>query len=467
MNRPWGTEKLLEADDTIPVKPGSGQAPWEKYASSPTSGPWEKYGAAPQPEESAPVPTTGRLNMPMHEAQAIQKKNTPIPATSNKDAVANFLPTAGGTLGGGIGTLITPGIGTAAGSAFGSVAGERAKERLLGQKPDYDAETKAGIMGAASGPLEDIPSLLPSKSNAVEGLRGVERMAKNTPVYMDETKPAMQGFNDYVSTGGSKSQVLTKLGNRIENLPPRTPPPPTPITRPSRLLTAGTEDIPLNEPQFMGGTPSKPITLLQPERMGPKGLPMPSHEVPMSSYAETFPDQLPSASSSLRGEATPFEHSQGMGQGEYIGEIPGERGGTTVPSGVLRRLKTFESAPPLLPEAPEYDEPVNFPEARDFYTNVSRLTRKPGFIRRAIESPMKPSMRMEAGNVREALNQDLTDAASSIGQGQQYQNAMKEYADAAKLIKAGKLVGTAAAGEGVRRLGLLGKAAHLGMNAGH
>ena len=339
MNRPWGTEKLLEADDTIPVKPGSGQAPWEKYASSPASGPWEKYGAAPQPEESAPVPTTGRLNMPMHEAQAIQKENTPIPATSNKDAVANFLPTAGGTLGGGIGTLITPGIGTAAGSAFGSVAGERAKERLLGQKPDYDAETKAGIMGAASGPLEDIPSLLPSKSNAVEGLRGVERMANNTPVSMAATKPALGEFEDYVSTGGLRPKVITQLGKRI--------------------------------------------------------------------------------------------------------------------------------AEPLLPEGGEATEPVNFPEARDFYTHVSRTTAKPGFLRRAIESPEKPSMRMEAGNVREALNQDLTDAASSIGQGQQYQNAMKEYADAAKLIKAGKLVGTAAAGEGVRRLGLLGKAAHLGMNAGH
>ena len=106
MDRPWGTEKLLEADNTIPVKPGSGDLPEGWSAAPPSDLPPGWSTKLPSPEESAPVPTTGRLNMPMHEAEAIQKKNTPIPATSNKDAVANFLPTAGGTLGGGIGTLI-------------------------------------------------------------------------------------------------------------------------------------------------------------------------------------------------------------------------------------------------------------------------------------------------------------------------------------------------------------------------
>lgn len=113
----------------------------------------------------------------------------------------------------------------------------------------------------------------------------------------------------------------------------------------------------------------------------------------------------------------------------------------------------------------EAPEPVNFPEARDFYTNVSRLTKRPGFIRRAIESPMKPSMRYEAGGVRQALNSDLTNAAHSIGRGNHYTGAVKEYRRGAQLNRAMKWAAAAGAAEAARRTGVLGKAAHLGMNA--
>lgn len=114
---------------------------------------------------------------------------------------------------------------------------------------------------------------------------------------------------------------------------------------------------------------------------------------------------------------------------------------------------------PGLPQAGIGPEPVNFPEARDFYSNISRATAKPGLLRRAIESPNMPAFRYNAGGVRAALNSDLTDAADTIGRGQDYTGAMNEYRRAAQLNKAAKIGGGVAAGEALRRSGILGKVA--------
>ncbi len=65
-------------------------------------------------------------------------------------------------------------------------------------------------------------------------------------------------------------------------------------------------------------------------------------------------------------------------------------------------------------DAQPTDGPVLFPEARKFYTNVSRASTPPGFLRRAIESPNMPDLRRNVGNVREAMNNDLTDAVIAI-----------------------------------------------------
>src|SRR6185312_12213420 len=124
--------------------------------------------------------------------------------------------------------------------------------------------------------------------------------------------------------------------------------------------------------------------------------------------------------------------------------------------GVLIRPRVFEPAPEL---ENAFDAPINFPEARRFYTNITRVTRRPGFIRRAIESPMMPDLRRNAGDVREALNQDLTDAANRVGRGEDYTNAMNEYRNAARLRKVVRRAGFLAAGEAARRTGLLGSIA--------
>ncbi len=106
-----------------------------------------------------------------------------------------------------------------------------------------------------------------------------------------------------------------------------------------------------------------------------------------------------------------------------------------------------------------FPEDINFPEARDFYTNVSRETAKPGFLRRALESPTQPAFRMNAGGVRAALGSDLTSAAETIGRGTDYTNAMNEYRQAAQIKSVLKKAGYVAAGEALRQSGILGKIA--------
>ena len=94
--------------------------------------------------------------------------------------------------------------------------------------------------------------------------------------------------------------------------------------------------------------------------------------------------------------------------------------------------------------------PINFPEARDFYSNISRATAKPGMLRRAIESPGAPAFRYNAGGVRQALNSDLVDAANSIGRGEDYTGAMNEFRRGSQLNSIAK---KAAIGAGAGAIG--------------
>lgn len=110
--------------------------------------------------------------------------------------------------------------------------------------------------------------------------------------------------------------------------------------------------------------------------------------------------------------------------------------------------------------ASEAKGPMMFPEARDFYTNISRASARPGVFRRAIESPELPQQRLNIGKVREAMNSDLTNAADQIGRGEDYQNALKEYANAKKIQKVARGVALLGAGEAARRTGLLGNWIH-------
>lgn len=103
---------------------------------------------------------------------------------------------------------------------------------------------------------------------------------------------------------------------------------------------------------------------------------------------------------------------------------------------VMRKLAPFTE-----PNAP----PLNFPDARRFYTNVSDVTREPGMLRKALEPAKNPRMRAAAGPVRAGLNSDLTEAANSFGRGDDYTAAMKEYRQAAQIRNALRKVAIGAA----------------------
>lgn len=114
-----------------------------------------------------------------------------------------------------------------------------------------------------------------------------------------------------------------------------------------------------------------------------------------------------------------------------------------------RRLDTADGAP----------DPVNFPEGRDFYSNISDAAHQTP-LQKIMGRGMKPTMRRQAVNVRRAFNDDLTSAADQVGRGQDYTDAMKEYAQAKtlqKITRGGMLLG---AGEAARRTGLLGNWIH-------
>lgn len=126
----------------------------------------------------------------------------------------------------------------------------------------------------------------------------------------------------------------------------------------------------------------------------------------------------------------------------------------------LQRLAELGTRGGVMPRAAEqllnrsqWMEPIRFPEARDFYSNISRLSGDEA-------SKMTPPVAAEIGKLRHAFNQDLEGAATRAGRGSEYSQAMQTYRQAARNAEIAKKVakwgGAAAAGgvglEGAHRL---------------
>lgn len=142
--------------------------PYAAYGGQSTaaaSDPYAAYGGSTMhpAEQQANVllGQVGRLNMPMHQAQAIQKQNEPVQATSNATALDNFLPPAGMTVGGFIGGAIMGPPGAAAGAAYGGAAGKAAAQRAAGLDTNALPQIEGQLGSAATGAAaEFIPSML-------------------------------------------------------------------------------------------------------------------------------------------------------------------------------------------------------------------------------------------------------------------------------------------------------------------
>lgn len=68
---------------------------------------------------------------------------------------------------------------------------------------------------------------------------------------------------------------------------------------------------------------------------------------------------------------------------------------------------------------------LTFGEARDFYSNLSRMSANEF-------NSLNPTMQRQMGAMKEALHQALTAAAETVGKGEQYASGIKEYADSAR-----------------------------------
>lgn len=178
---------------------------------------------------------------------------------------------------------------------------------------------------------------------------------------------------------------------------------------PRHLLPAPMEDVPLHSAPDVEGGLSKPITLHQPDRPLRLGLPSPSGEVPMApGMQEEFPQRLASGTSSVRLNPPIGSHS-GMGPGEYIGEVPGTRGGSGAPQGVLRRPMQFpqSNAPSGLADLRH-----PFATAPDLWRTIQNLDEKTKF-RQNVTPEIENVNELQKG-IRHNLRGNLEEASPGL-----------------------------------------------------
>jgi hypothetical protein len=75
--------------------------------------------------------------------------------------------------------------------------------------------------------------------------------------------------------------------------------------------------------------------------------------------------------------------------------------------------------------------PLTYGEARDFASNLSRLSS--GEVQK-----LTPVMQRQVGQLSHAFNEDVGNAASSVGRGEDYTQAMNDYRHASQLANVGK-----------------------------
>lgn len=130
------------------------------------------------------------------------------------------------------------------------------------------------------------------------------------------------------------------------------------------------------------------------------------------------------------------------------GKPAGQKGITS-----LEKLQLGTLKKPLDPSA------MPWADARLRYSNIAEQGREP-VLQRLMGRGMTPKVRAAATGVQSGLRKDLSAAAESMGQGQKFEDAMREYRRAAQLSKIGKVGGGLLLGEAARRTGLLGNWIH-------
>ena len=304
-------------------------------------------------------------------------------------------------------------------SAMGTLVGGAAQAAL----------TVAGA-GDVMAPERTQFGQIPSRARAVKTLNSIEQKAANTPVSMSRTAPALKDFDQHVATGGKGAEVMTKLGKRIGDIAPE--------QKPIDYVKMGRDSDIEATAKNIGEPPAGQTRLFR-------------SESPTTKFEDVFNkeklnDNRPSGKAYTNdlGSADYYRQSYGPDARTHYMDLPDQA------AQGFKWGNEYVVDPDKLPSG----KPVNFPEARKFYTNVSDVTRKPGALRRLFEDSREPRLRMAAGPVREGMNADLTEALKPLNLDEDYTNALKEYAQG-KALKTGlKRAGAAAIGAGAGAAGL-------------
>ena len=173
-------------------------------------------------------------------------------------------------------------------------------------------------------------------------------------------------------------------------------------------LPPPTEDIPLARAGGSEGRLSQPIRLTQVDRPQPLMLPEPSLSTPMAPGMQTeFPERLASGDTGIRPSSS--SRHPGMGQAQYIGEIPGERGGLPQSQGFIRRPLEFPASSepsPLL----DLRHPSATPS--DVWKTIRNLDEKTRY--RMNQPPEIENANELQGNIRGGLRGNLEEAVPEI-----------------------------------------------------
>jgi hypothetical protein len=199
----------------------------------------------------------------------------------------------------------------------------------------FGAGAAAGGIGAGAGEL--LNAAAPAVAEKALGIRGkFDRSFNKEPgkAALEETK----GFLPETVANSAK-QRIGELSRDTENMADQASTKARP--QPRGLLPAPTEDVPLHSAPDIAGTPSQPTVLNQPDRPMPKMLESQTgnRTLPSSFHSDIFPDQLPQGRTNiLEGEYQPMAgETQGMRADQYMGQVPGDRGGVGQVQGVLRQ----------------------------------------------------------------------------------------------------------------------------------
>ena len=160
---------------------------------------------------------------------------------------------------------------------------------------------------------------------------------------LDETRGIRPG-----TVAASAEERLGELNPQLNAAADRASVRPAPQIR--GFLQPPVTETPLHVAGGAEGRLSEPITLTQPDRPTKPLLQAPSLSTPMApGHQLEFPQRLASGDTGIRMQFG--EPASGLGHAQYIGEIPGERGGPGQVQGILRSRPPMSASIPAAFEA--------------------------------------------------------------------------------------------------------------------